>query len=85
LFVVNAMANASHFFTPYMFPSTDGPRYIPGGAALAGFCIAVASCAIVIKFALRRENAKMEKFDEQEQFPYPGSLAGIPKGYRFGL
>lgn len=69
---------------PQMFPSEDAPRYIPGGIALSVFCIGVASIAIVIKFALRHQNRKMQRLDD-EGAAYTGSLEAIPKGYRFTL
>lgn len=92
-----------------MFPSGDGPRYVPGGIALAVFCGAVCmsasrypsssippaaltwpvptpppapAAATTIKFALRRENKKMDRMDA-EGVTYAKSLEGIPKGYRF--
>ncbi|KAI5480780.1 mfs transporter [Pseudohyphozyma bogoriensis] len=82
LSLVNSLANASHFWTPYMFPGTDAPKYVGGGAALAAFCLVVSSLALTIKFTLRRQNQKLEKFD-REGLAYPGALATIPKGYRF--
>ncbi|ORY88487.1 major facilitator superfamily domain-containing protein [Leucosporidium creatinivorum] len=81
-FLVNALASASHFFTPYMFPSADGPRFLPGGIALAVFCIATASVAITLRFVLRRQNKRLDLLDEQEA-PYYGGLEGLPRGYRF--
>lgn len=65
-----------------MFPSADGPRFLPGGIALAIFCIAVAACAITIRFVLRGQNRKMDLLDEQDA-PYTGGLEGLPRGYRF--
>jgi hypothetical protein len=82
LSLVNGLANASHFFTPFMFPSSDAPRYLGGGIALAVFCFATAGAALTIKAVLKRENEKMQILDENEE-EYTGSLEGVPKGYRF--
>ncbi|KAI5480783.1 Allantoate permease [Pseudohyphozyma bogoriensis] len=82
LSLVNALAAVSHFWTPYMFPSADGPRYLAGGAALSVFCVGVSVIAMVIKFALRQQNRKLEMLDREGK-EYTGSLANIPRGYRF--
>jgi hypothetical protein len=82
LSLVNGLGNASHFFTPYMFPSTDAPRYRSGGIALAVFCLGTVCTALTIKFVLKRSNRKMREMDEREE-EYTGALEGIPKGYVF--
>jgi hypothetical protein len=82
LSLVNGLANASHFFSPYFFPESDAPKYIPGGSALAGFSFMVAVCAITIKYVLKGQNRKMDRLDSEDK-PYTGSLEGVPKGYRF--
>lgn len=65
-----------------MFPSSDGPRYLPGGIALAVFCFATCGTALTIKYTLKHQNRKMERLDAKGE-TYSGSLEGIPKGYRF--
>lgn len=78
LSLVNGLANASHFFSPYFFTINDRN----GGIALAVFSILVSCTAITIKFTLKHQNRKMDRLD-QENKPYTGSLEGVPKGYRF--
>ena len=82
LSLVNGLANASHFFSPYFFPESDAPKYIPGGSALAAFSFMVAVCAITIKYVLKGQNRKMDRLDAEDK-AYTGSLEGVPKGYRF--
>lgn len=82
LSLVNGLANASHFFSPYFFLDSDAPRYINGGSTIAAFSFAVACGAISIKFVLKWQNRVMDRLDEEDK-PYEGSLEGIPKGYRF--
>ncbi|WRT68917.1 uncharacterized protein IL334_005899 [Kwoniella shivajii] len=74
--------NASHFFTPYMFPSSDSPRYRSGGIALAVFCVGTMCTALSIKFVLKKLNKKMRDLDENDE-EYTGVLEGIPRGYVF--
>ncbi|WVR06119.1 hypothetical protein IAU60_003149 [Kwoniella sp. DSM 27419] len=82
LSLINGLGNASHFFTPYMFPSSDSPRYRSGGIALAVFCVATVCTALTIKYTLIRQNKKMREMDEADE-TYTGSLEGIPRGYVF--
>lgn len=49
-----------------MYPSTDSPRYLAGGSATAGVCLACAAMALVVRFCLKRENAKLEMAEERE-------------------
>lgn len=50
----------------YMYPSTDSPRYLAGGSATAGVCLACAAMALAVRFCLKRENAKLEMAEERE-------------------
>jgi hypothetical protein len=85
LSLVNGLANASHFWSPYFFVSASGSQSQAdrnGGIALAVFSILVSCTAITIKYTLQAQNRKLDRLDEEDK-PYTGSLEGIPKGYRF--
>lgn len=82
LSLVSGLANASHFYTPYIFPSSDGPRYLGGGIALAVFNAGVLLIAVTLKFAFAAQNRKLQKYDDEGK-PYPGALSDLPPGYRF--
>lgn len=49
----------------YMYPSSDGPRYIPGGSANAAISVSVAILALVLRFIHQRENKKLEKAEAE--------------------
>lgn len=72
----------THFYTPYFFISTEAPRYETGAILLAVFSGLVCVTAVVIRFALKHQNRKLDRLDAAKE-PYTGSLEGIPKGYRF--
>lgn len=80
--MVNGLANASHFFTPYMFPDSDSPYYRSGGIALAIFSCTTGFTALTIKYVLKYQNKRMREMDEREE-TYTGHLEGVPKGYEF--
>ncbi|EMR67216.1 putative vitamin h transporter protein [Eutypa lata UCREL1] len=49
LSIVNVAANASYIYTAYLYPKTDGPRYLIGMSANCAF----AFCTIAAAWALR--------------------------------
>ncbi|OQV04535.1 hypothetical protein CLAIMM_09398 [Cladophialophora immunda] len=57
---VNIVANASYIYTPYLYPSSDGPRYLPAMGANAGFATGTVICAWGLKIWLMAENKKLK-------------------------
>jgi hypothetical protein len=51
---------ATHFYTSYLFPDKDAPRYFLGGSVLSVAVTLCAATAIVIRFYLVRLNRKIE-------------------------
>ncbi|ORY66004.1 major facilitator superfamily domain-containing protein [Pseudomassariella vexata] len=65
LAIVNFMAaGAAHFYTSYMFPDEQKPRYYAGGGVMSGACLVVAGTALGIKHYLRKQNRKFEAEEE---------------------
>ncbi|KAK4504980.1 hypothetical protein PRZ48_002943 [Zasmidium cellare] len=62
LAIVNLMgAGVAHFYTAYMFPDSQMPRYYVGGGIMSGACIVCAGAAIGIKAYLGRQNRVIER------------------------
>ncbi|KAF3931445.1 hypothetical protein ABW19_dt0203089 [Dactylella cylindrospora] len=61
LSMVNVVANASYIYTAYLYPKSDGPRYLPAMSANAAFAFATISAAWAMKFWLQSTNKKMKK------------------------
>lgn len=57
-------AGVAHFYTSYMFPDSQKPRYYAGGAVMSGACLVCAGVALSIKFYLKKQNTK---FEEEER------------------
>jgi hypothetical protein len=74
---VGMFGNLSSVYGSYMYPASDGPKYVPAGVGLACVCCFCAGMAIVIRFVLGRENKKLERGD------FNGSRAGLPEGYQY--
>lgn len=62
--LVNFSAVGANVYTAYLWPATDGPRYIMGLGSSAGFCFVCILAAIGTQFALKRENAKRLREDD---------------------
>lgn len=54
------MANASYIYTAYLYPKSDGPRYLTAMASNAAFAFACIAGTWVLRFWLVRTNKKMD-------------------------
>lgn len=62
--ICNMIGNTASIYGSYMYPKTDGPRYLAGGAAVAGVCFAVAVLAFILRLVHIRENKKLDKAEQ---------------------
>jgi hypothetical protein len=61
LAIINLMSGgATHFYTSYLFPDNDAPRYYMGGSALTVAVFLCAMSAITSRFYLARLNKKID-------------------------
>ncbi|KAH9896379.1 allantoate permease [Xylariomycetidae sp. FL2044] len=72
--IANMIGNCANIYGPYMYPSSDSPRYLPGGASTATVALLVAILAIVVRLVLQRKNKKLE---EQENFESSGRVTNL--------
>jgi hypothetical protein len=56
--------------TPYLWPKTDGPRYVIALSSSAGFSIATFALAWVAKIVFMRKNKKLRESDDEVQTFY---------------
>jgi hypothetical protein len=63
--IANMIGNTANIYGSYMYPASDGPRYLPGGSATAAVAFLVAVLAFVTRLVLKRQN---EKLAEREMF-----------------
>lgn len=77
-----------------MYPKSEGPQYVPGGAATAAVCVLCAVTALVIRVVLKRENRILAKMEEMvdgaaEQREAGAGVAqtrlGVTPGFRYIL
>ncbi|KAI9793284.1 MAG: hypothetical protein M1833_000783 [Piccolia ochrophora] len=68
--IANMIGNTATIYGTYMYPSSDGPRYLPGGSATAAVTLWVAFLAYVIRkwhANLNRKLAEKEVMDADGQ------------------
>ncbi|KAI1327643.1 allantoate permease [Xylariaceae sp. FL0255] len=57
--IANLLGNAGNIYGSYLYPSSEGPRYLQGGIATAVFAFAVAVLAFTVRMVLARQNKKL--------------------------
>lgn len=62
----NMIGNTATIYGSYMWPSSSGPKYVPGGSATAVVAVLVAVLAWVIRMVHARMNKRLEEEDEVE-------------------
>ncbi|EAU32489.1 hypothetical protein ATEG_07105 [Aspergillus terreus NIH2624] len=70
LAIVNTIANVSFIWTPYLWPSSDEPRYTIAMSASAAFSVACATSAWVMKLWLIRTNRKIRQSNDETTLYY---------------
>ncbi|RSL83608.1 hypothetical protein CEP52_016669 [Fusarium oligoseptatum] len=61
LSIVNVIANASYIYTAYLYPKSDGPRYLTGMASNAAFAVMCIASTWVMRTWLVRTNKKLDR------------------------
>jgi hypothetical protein len=67
---MNCIAMTSFIFTPYLYPKSDGPRYLTAMSANAGFVAAVILLTFIMRFWLQRVNKIMRRDDPSTRLLY---------------
>lgn len=59
------IGNTATIYGSYMYPSSTGPQYIPGGSTNSVVCLLVAALALLLRFVHIRENKKLEQVERE--------------------
>jgi len=70
LSIVNVVSMASMIYTPYLYPASDGPKYITAMASNSAFTFVVIACAWVMRFWLQWTNKKLRAQNPHENVFY---------------
>ncbi|KAF4464588.1 major facilitator superfamily transporter [Fusarium albosuccineum] len=57
--IVNLLSQLGNIWSPYFFPSSDGPRYVMAMLLMTGFSALSIAASMLVKFLLKKENRKL--------------------------
>jgi hypothetical protein len=57
--IVNLLSQFGNIWSPYFFPSTDGPRYVMAMLLMMGFSALSIVASLLMKVLLKKENKKL--------------------------
>lgn len=85
--IANMIGNTASIYGSYMWPSSSGPRYIPGGSATAAIAFFVAVIAFIIRLVHVRMNKRLDEDEHAEVSPTgaPADLETRVVGFRYIL
>ncbi|KAG4441298.1 hypothetical protein IFR05_003226 [Cadophora sp. M221] len=81
--ICNMIGNTASIYGSYMYPKSDGPRYLAGGAAVAGICFIVAALAFVLRLVHIKENKKLERAEAEGLDREQSAGVGRRLGFRY--
>jgi hypothetical protein len=75
----NSFGNTALVWTPYLYPSTDGPKYTTAWSVNLALCVIVFASSLVLSICLKRDNKRMDEVDAQgfREEEIVGSKSGI--------
>ncbi|KAL9114430.1 MAG: hypothetical protein Q9227_001511 [Pyrenula ochraceoflavens] len=83
--ICNMIGNTATIYGSYMYPSSDGPQYVPGGSANAVICLIVALLALLIRLVLVRENKILAAAEDNNAMEIHGEALERSTGFRYVL
>lgn len=63
--IVTMVMNISFIWTPYLYPQSDGPRYLMAMLSSAAFSAATAALAWLTRLVLMRKNRRMRESEDE--------------------
>jgi hypothetical protein len=85
--IANMIGNTASIYGSYMWPSSSGPRYIPGGSATAAIAFLVAVVAFIIRLVHVRMNKRLDEAEPSADVHLsdPSDLETRVIGFRYIL
>lgn len=63
--LINTFANASYVYTAYLYPKSDGPKYLTAMSANSAFAVGTILTAWGLRWYLKKRNEKMRSMDAE--------------------
>ena len=81
----NMLGNTSSIYGSYMWPSSSGPRYLPGGSATAAVCLLVVFLTVVIRAIHARMNRRLDDEEAAVEMEEVNEGTARAVGFRYML
>ena len=59
--IINLLSQLGNIWSPYFFPTSDGPRYVMAMLLMMSFSVLSIACCLVMKWILKRENKELKE------------------------
>lgn len=59
--IINGLANLAQVWSPYLYPQSDGPRYIKAFSVNSGMLLLCILFSVALRFSLQRANRRMDE------------------------
>jgi hypothetical protein len=63
--LVNTVGNIAQIYSPYMYPESDGPKYLTAMICNSVFCVACLAVTLGLRWCLKKENEKLAMLEVQ--------------------
>ncbi len=70
LSIVNTFGNASFAYTPFLYPKSDGPKYLTANIANSCFVVGSIICTWILRLWLKRDNEKIKRSNADARLLY---------------
>ncbi|KAI5860343.1 putative MFS transporter [Durotheca rogersii] len=81
--IANMIGNSANIYGTYMYPASDGPRYLAGGSSTAAVALLTALLALAVRLVLRQQNRALAAREGAGDAPAheaaPGEQARRPR------
>lgn len=62
----NSFGNTALTWTPYLYPSTDGPRYVKAWSVNLALSVVLLASTVLLSFLLTKENKRLDAIENNE-------------------
>jgi hypothetical protein len=70
LSIVNVVPNTSYIYTAYLYPKSDGPKYLTAMASNAAFAFVTIACSWGLRVWLQLSNRRLRREKQKESVYY---------------
>lgn len=77
--LINTVGNLGQIYSPYLYLKQNGPRYLTAMIANSCFCLACLGATLLLRWCLKRENAKLDAAEGGDAYGVAGDGESVNK------